>query len=152
MKDLNDLKEHLKDFNSATKEFDELYHLIANKHNISDSAFWILYEIRLNDSPLTQSKLCKSVFLPKQTINSSLKILEEGDILSLVSSTDNKKNKLIILTPKGVSLAEKIIDDVIKAELKTLDTIDENELAIFLKVYHKYLQSLKEGTLDKHEN
>lgn len=152
MNNFIDLKNKLNELNSVIKESDELYHLIANKRNLSDSAFWILYEIRLSDCPITQSMLCKHIFFPKQTINSSLKSLEEEGILSLASSSDNKKNKLIILTPKGLALAKEIIDDVIAAELFALETIDENELEVFLGTFKKYINLLKQRTVSQDEN
>lgn len=148
MNDLNNAKNNLRSFNFITKKCDEVYRQIALKHNISDSAFWILYEIRLNDSKLTQSELCKNAFLPKQTINSALKILEEKEILTLSFTDSNRKNKLISLTDKGMDLATKIVDEIIKIEISIFDSIDESKLNIFLEVYNEYVNELKKRGLD----
>lgn len=142
----------LKIFNMIEKECDEVYRSIASKHNISESSFWILYEIRLNECCLTQSDLCKASFLPKQTINSSLKLLEEKDLLKLSLSEKNKKNKLISLTEKGIELSKKIVDDVIETEMSILNSFDENELNIFLKIHSSYVKCLKERIIDKYDN
>lgn len=152
MKDLEKAKTNLKSFNLITKECNELYRLIALKNNISDSAFWILYEIRINNCKLTQSELCKYVFLPKQTINSALKILEEKGILTLISTDLNKKNKLISLTSEGIELAKKIVDDVIESELNIFDSIDSSKVDIFLEVYYEYVEKLRKRSVDKYEN
>ena len=152
MKNLQKAKDNLKSFNLITKECSELYRLIALKNNISDSAFWILYEIRMNDCKLTQSELCKYVFLPKQTINSALKILEDKGILTLTSSDLNRKNKLISLTNQGIELAKKIVDEIIESELTIFDSIDPSKIDIFLEVYYEYVEKLRKRSLDKYEN
>lgn len=152
MNEKNLIINKLKEFNLIEKETDELYRIIATKHNLSESAFWILYEIRLNDYHLTQSELCKYSFLPKQTINSALKILEEQKFLNLIPSSENKKSKLIILTNKGIELSEKIIDNIIETEIDIFKSFDQNELEIFLKIHHEYAKNLKERIINKYEN
>lgn len=144
--------EKLKKFNLIEKETNELSRLIANKYNLSESAFWILYEIRLNDSNLTQTELCKFSFLPKQTINSALKILEKQEILNLVTAANNKKNKKIVLTSKGLELSKNIIDPVIEKEIAILCSFDQNELDIFLKIHNEYAKEFKERIIDNYEN
>ncbi len=144
--------EKLKKFNLIEKETNELSRVIANKYNLSESAFWILYEIRLNDSNLTQAELCKFSFLPKQTINSALKILEKQEILNLVTSANNKKNKKIILTNKGLELSKSIIDPVIEKEIAIFSSFAQNELDIFLKIHSEYAKEFKERIINSYEN
>lgn len=152
MKNKVELIKKLKTFNMIEKECDELYRSIALKHNMSESSFWILYEVRLNECSLTQTDLCKKSFLPKQTINSSLKLLEEKGLLRLSLSENNKKNKLISLTDEGINFSKRIIDDVIETEMDILNSFSENELNVFFNVHHNYVKNLKERMKVKNEN
>lgn len=70
----------LKTFNQLYKEMDEIYHLYARKHDISDSTLWLLYSLCENDTVYTQKQLCDAWHSPPQTINSALKGLENGGL------------------------------------------------------------------------
>ena len=63
----------LRTYNRLFKENDELYHEIARCFGLSDCALWILYTIREEEQALTQSDICESLFLPRQTIHSAIK-------------------------------------------------------------------------------
>ena len=56
-----------------------LYHRLARACGLPDCAFWLLYTLRSEEAPLTQTQLSEQLSLPKQTVNSALKKLaEEG--------------------------------------------------------------------------
>ena len=55
-----------------------LYHRLARTCGLPDCAFWLLYTLRSEEAPLTQTQLSEQLSLPKQTVNSALKKLVEA--------------------------------------------------------------------------
>ena len=47
-----------------------LYHRLARACGLPDCAFWLLYTLRSEEAPLTQTQLSEQLSLPKQTVNS----------------------------------------------------------------------------------
>ncbi len=73
----------LKEFNRVYKEMDDLYHEIALKLGLSDSAFIILYALCEQGNGCLQKDICAQAFVSKQTINSSIRMPEKKEILFL---------------------------------------------------------------------
>ena len=133
----------LRTYNRLFKENDELYHEIARCFGLSDCALWILYTIREEEQALTQSDICESLFLPRQTIHSAIKKLEEEGVLTLRYKEGNRKNKELALTKQGQLLAERTADQVIAAEERALSHLSEAERSRFLQLYQKYIGQLR---------
>ncbi len=142
--DKKNLKGMLLELNRQIKKVDELYRSLANSYDLSDSALWIVYSIRLSDEPVTQSNLSNLLSLSKQTINSSLKKLIETGYIVLSSTDDNKKNKIISLTEKGKRIAEKAADGVIDSEVKAIENMSVEKAKLFISLYEEYAMNLKE--------
>lgn len=134
------------EFNRIVKENDEIYRGLAKSYGLPDGAFWILYTLREEEQPLTQSDICNYFFMPKQTINSSLKKLEADGYIELLS--DNHRSKQIHLTKSGLELANNTVDQVIKAECSTMSQLSEDEQETFMALFHKYTDLLKSNIQD----
>ena len=63
------LNELLMDFNKINKECNELYHKVASKMGISDSAFSIFYTLYDLGDGCLQKDICYEFFANKQTVN-----------------------------------------------------------------------------------
>ncbi len=61
----------LSEFNRLYQELDEIYHIYAKEHGLSDSVLWILYSLAESDVSLTQKDLCDLWHWTAQTVNSS---------------------------------------------------------------------------------
>ena len=70
-------------YNGLQKESNQLYRLLSKHYGISDSECWILYVLREEGRPLTQTELCNTLYLSKQTVNSALKSLEADGYIRL---------------------------------------------------------------------
>ena len=132
----------LREFNRIMKETDRMYEDVSKKFKISNAAFWILYFLRENELPRTQSEICFVSHLPKQTVNSALKKLESDRYINMAFG-DNKKSKQIVLTEKGCKLAESTADVVIAAEHRSLKSFSDSEYRTFLQLFEKYKNSVK---------
>lgn len=134
----------LAEYNSIIKKFDEVYKNIARTFGMSDSAFWILYTIRENENPVTQSEICSTIYQPRQTVNSALKKLEREGIVELRAGRD-RRSKVVGFTPAGERLAEKTVDCVLFAERRALSGLTQEEQALFMGLFRKYTGLLKES-------
>ena len=134
--------DRLSEYNGIFKEADEVYHNIAKTLGLSDCAFWILYCLRTEGGALTQSEICNTFYQPKQTVNSALKKLELDGCIELSERAD-RRSKQILLTQKGITLAEESVDRVIGAERTAMSRLDEAEQEAFIRLFRKYTDLLK---------
>ncbi len=139
-------REHLSEYNELFKESDEIYRNAARNTGLSDCAFWILYFLRENGDEaggrLTQSSICSAIYAPKQTVNSSLKKLEEDGIIELTEGPD-RRSKSVGLTEAGKALAAETVDRVLRAEVRAMAGMEEKEQEIFLGLFRRYTELLK---------
>ncbi len=101
--------------------------------------------MREDKSISTQSDICETLYLPKQTVNSALKHLEADGCIDLLSSVDHR-SKCVSLTKKGVELTKKAIDPVVMAERTAFLYLSEEELDTFIALFQKYTKALKHKT------
>lgn len=134
-------KEYLSKLNNIIRESDEIYRKAAKNAGLSDCAFWILYTLREKENMLSQSGICDAIYLPKQTVNSALKKLENDGYIELLSGKD-RRCKQVSLTARGVALAEQTIDWVIAQEEKAFSKLPPDEKETFLRLYRKYTDLL----------
>ncbi len=131
-------------YTKTNKEFDEIYHKIALHYKLSDSSFWVLYSLYEAKRPCTQMEICKEWNFSKQTINSTIKNLENLGYITKENYENNKLYKKIHLTSLGMEIAEKTVKNVIILEDIAFSKISEEELDIIIKLLQKVLSSFKE--------
>lgn len=138
-KEYNDLRIQ---FNSLFKEITDVYHNIALKSGISDSAFLILYVIVELGCGCTQKDIVEMYYMSKQTINSSIKKLEKAGYIKF--KQDKGNNKQIFLTSSGEKLVEKKITPVINVENNIFEDMTPEESNELLRLTKKYVDLLRE--------
>ncbi len=131
-------------YNSMEKESNQLYRLLSKHYGISESVSWILYVLREEDRPLTQTELCNTLYLSKQTVNSALKSLEADGYIRLECASGNRRNKNIYLTEAGLALAMRTVDNVFKMEERAFLRLSASERAAILSLGQKHLNLLRE--------
>ena len=67
----------LSEYNHVYKENTAIYRDLSVRMGMTESTFWILYTLRVEEAPVTQSDMCAILGYPKQTVNSALKKLEQ---------------------------------------------------------------------------
>lgn len=127
----------------SMNEFDIEYHKLANLYNLSDSSFWILYDLYENEDGCTQKEFYTEWSLNKQTINSSVKYLINKGYVALECLDDNKKSKKLRLTEKGREMSKNTVGKVMELEEKAFGNIDENEMNMVINFFEKQLESFK---------
>ena len=131
----------LKMFNQLYREIDEIYHSIAVKMELSDSAFHIFYTIYDLGDGCLQRDICNITSISKQTINSAVRKLEcEG---YLVLKQGKGRDMHIFLTDKGKGLADKKIQPVIHMENHVFQEMTKEESHELLRLTCKYKELLQ---------
>ena len=115
-----------------------LYHRLARACGLPDCAFWLLYTLRSEEAPLTQTQLSEQLSLPKQTVNSALKKLVEEGVLRLEAADGNLKNKRVCLTEAG--------DRVFGVESAAAARLTEEERSALVALSQKLLDAFRAET------
>lgn len=143
----NNSSKRMLEFNEVMKENNDLYSNLAKKFKMSDCMLWILYILREENKVLTQSDICNMMCIPKQTVNSSLKKMEAEGYIELLNIND-KRSKQVSLTEKGLDLANNTVDIIISKENNALSKMDKEEQALFINLFKKYKDLLKESFME----
>lgn len=138
---MTDQQKTLMEFNMIYKEMDELYHAIALKMGLSDSALFILYTLYQQGSSCLQKDICDAISLSKQTVNSSIKKLEQDGYLYLQQGSGRDKH--IHLSPAGGQLLDEKIRPVVEMEQQAFALMPESERRTLLQLTRKYLRNLQ---------
>lgn len=131
----------LNEFNQLYKELDELYHAVALKAGLSDSALDILYSLCVLGDGCLQKEICQLAFISKQTVNSSIRKLEQQQYLVL--QPGKGRDMHIYLTDAGQALVQEKVIPVIQAENQAfgrMTAAEQNELLRLCKIYLSNLQ------------
>ncbi len=134
---------YISEYNQISKECDMIYHSAALRLGISDCAFWIFYTLSDTERQYTQSEICDSSFMSRQTVNSALKKLEKDGYLTLFRSQE-KAGKTIRLTEKGADFVDRYIRPVLRAEETACGMFTEEEKEWFLKTYRLLTERLSQ--------
>ncbi len=134
---------YLCEFNRIYKEFNDIYHEAALRLGLSNSAFDIFYAIcELGDGCL-QRDICKATFIPKQTVNSSIRNLEKEGYLTLMHGKG--RNMHIYLTERGKEMLKDVIYPVIEVENHSFQGLTKEEGQQLLRLLARYNAELKAG-------
>ena len=135
-----------KDFNRLYNENGQLYHRVARSCGLSDCALWLLYTLRAEDTPLTQTQLSETLSLSRQTVNSALKKLVEAGYLRLEAADGNLKNKQVLVTEAGDAFLRRTVDRVFDLEDAAASRLTAEERASLLALGQKLLDAFRAET------
>ena len=140
------LEEFWKINNRIYNETNQLYHRLARACGLSDCAFWLLYTLREEEGPLTQTQLSEILCLPRQTVNSALKSLVKEGCLRLEAVDGNLKNKQVLLTDRGEELLRSSVDLVFRLEENASARLTEKERTALLSLGKKLMNAFRAET------
>ena len=133
--------EQLQRFYALWREENAIYDDWAKEQGLSSSSALILYSLYEAKEKCTQKSISQMWSIPKQTVNTILKEFSANGYIELLTDKEDKRNKLITLTPKGNAYAGKIVEALHKRELYAIDRMglenitrmnDDTELFISL--------------------
>lgn len=127
-----DIQNYLQQLEKQLKEQDSIYHDVAVKYKLSDTAMWILYLVSEKNGGYTQQDLVRMCSFPKQTINTALNGLVKNGFARLEAVPNTRNSKSIFLTENGETLVRGTVDNLKIAEAAAYGNFTEDELKMFL--------------------
>ena len=143
---------YIKRFNHSVKEMDDLYRQAAKSSGLSESVFWILYLLRIQEKAVTQHELCAQLMLPKQTISTALKKMEADGWIEQHSDPQDRRQKLLCLSALGIQQAKHTADHVIRAENAAFSRFTASNAETMLDLLKRFSDSLSHELSRKGEN
>ena len=137
------IKEQLAQIESLFSRCTNLYHPLAEKFGISDTTLDILCGIEQLGRPCTQKELCEIWYLSKQTVNSCIKQLSEKGFIETKSSSNDFREKLLFLTPKGKELCARSAKLIYSAECAAFAKLSYEERRQLIVLTKKHVDSLE---------
>lgn len=131
--------EGMASFNFLISQIDVVYHEVALKLGITDSAMLILYALCSNNGECMLGDIISGA--SKQTINSALRKLEVDKIIYLKTFSGRKKK--VYLTEKGKVLVKDTVLRVIKVENDIFSSWSDEERGIYIGLTQRYLRDFK---------
>lgn len=136
------MKKDTKYFSYITSGIDAVYHEAALKFGLSDSALRILYTVCINGNGCLLSKVVNHSGISKQTVNSSIRKLEESCILYLEAAEGH--NKRVYLTDYGKELAGYTAAKVLQIEGDIFSSWTDEERDIYIYLSNRFISAFKE--------
>lgn len=131
----------LQEFDRLNNEIDEFYHEIAMKQGLSDSAYAILQAILVLGNGCTQTEIYKYTLLNKQTVNSSVKKMNQDGLIEFQAGVGRELK--IHLTAKGDTLVREKILPIEEAENEVFEAMTMEEHQQLIHLVEKYLTGFK---------
>ncbi|PCG20088.1 MarR family transcriptional regulator [Brachyspira sp. G79] len=118
------------------------YYLWAKQYGITDSTLFTLLII-YNSKECSQTSITEKLSLPKQTICSILDNLEKKGYIKKKINAEDKRNKIITLTKKGITFAEPILKDLEKMDIKMLKCLSAEEIKTYIEPQKKLIEFME---------
>ena len=128
-------------FGKASYHVDSFYDEFAKQSNVSSALLWVLYA--LNDGqPHTQIEVSTEWELPKTTVNTVIKELQQNGYVELIPIKGKRREMSIALTEAGKEYADSILSDLYKKEAAVYGTLTPEEREV-IATLEKIAESLK---------
>ena len=137
--------QEMRRFSYLVGETESLYHALARRLRLSDSAMGLLFVLCDEGGACPLQLALRHSGLSKQTANSALRRLEAEGIVYLEPLGRGKR---VCLTEAGRALAEATVARVMAAENAVLAAWPAEDVAEYLRLTERYLVDLREKTKD----
>lgn len=120
-----------------------IYENYAKENGLQGRRLQILLWIYYNQKGVSQSYLVEKTLLSKQVVNATIQVWQKKGYIELVSTENDKRQKLVKLTEKGNQISKKILDPLETVEVRALSTLSYEERQLFQTLFSRYTQALK---------
>lgn len=120
-----------------------IYENYAKENGLQGRSLQLLLWIYYNQKGVSQSYLVEKTLLSKQVVNATIQVWQKKGYVELVSTENDKRQKLVKLTEKGNQISKKILDPLETVEVRALSTLSYEERQLFQTLFSKYTQALK---------
>ena len=98
------------------KEQESLYHQIALSLGLPDSVLYLLYTIAEQGDRKNPGRLYSEWSISKQTSHSAVEWLKKRDLVTLEPDPQDRRGKLVVLTPAGKDYIQTKVAPIMQAE------------------------------------
>ena len=145
MHDKKELLSELRRFYSIWGQFNAVYEEWAKERGLSSNGVLILSSLYESEEACTQKSLSQKWSIPKQTVNSVLKKFIEDGYVELITSKEDKRNKLLKLTKSGRIYAEGIVTELQEKELFVIEHAGLSNIKQMNDIGDSFLKFFREG-------
>ena len=117
-----EIEKGLGTISAGVSRIDGLYSKLAQKQGVPYGIIQVLYILRLNGA-VTQKQISEICEIPKQTVNSVVKQLQADSHITLVSSSEDKREKKIQFTSLGETYCQELLNPFFELNEKVVDRI-----------------------------
>lgn len=128
-------------------EMNRVYHEWAKQYGIQDTTLFVLHAIKNTASPCNQSQLCNMLCLPKQTVSQILSHLEKEGYIVKETTANDRRNKTITFTEKGLEFAIPILEKLKSAETEAFLQLSQEQRSSIIESFALLSDSLGKNLL-----
>lgn len=129
------------DFGRAIYHVDSFYDEFAKQSNVSSALLWVLYALNDGNSH-TQIEISTDWELPKTTVNTVIKELEQSGYVELIPIKGKRREMSIVLTENGKEYADNVLSGLYKKEAEVYKALSSEEREI-VAMLEKIVKKLK---------
>ena len=118
-------------FGKTFYRLDGFYAEYAKESGVKENLLWILYALNDGNSH-SQKEICDSWDLPRTTVNTIIKELENDCYVKLLQIKGEKRELEVVLTDKGKTYADSLLDKLYKIEEKVSHYLIESDITLKL--------------------
>ena len=144
-----------KDFHQILEEYyavfikiNGIYSAFAKEKELSYHALFILYAIYHSENGCTPKEICDKWLIPKQTINSVLRIFDKRGFVFYETCSQDRRNKKVMLSTEGLTYAKPLLDDLYsieKAAFKKMGDETVNNLILCNRLFCEKMEEELKG-------
>ncbi len=121
MNNHENMQMQLQRYYSLWKDCTAMYEEWAKAQGLSSNGVLVLYSFCEGNGECTQKSISQKWCIPKQTVNTILKDFLKNGYVEMVSMEEDKRNKLVRLTPVGRKFADNVIGKLHKREIYVME-------------------------------
>lgn len=140
------IQNYTNQYYSYIHEWDSVYEEYAKSVGLSYTSLLILYEIYEVEN-CTQKILCEDCFMPKQTVNAVVTSFYKKGWIRLEEMAQDRRNKTIHLTEKGLNDTREILENVKENENRAMEQLSESERETLMSLTKKFVTCFKNSMI-----
>ena len=122
--------------------------LRSNTPDLTGGQCFIISYIHKNGDRINQSQLEKIFGQRRSSISSLISNLEKLGFIERLNSSEDKRKKEIILTPKGLERSKEIRNNLMNCENKLSSGLDESDKEKLIFLFDKMIENMKEEAVE----
>lgn len=128
----------VRDMDIVYQEVERLYYEISKGCGLSETAYWILVDIVVAGGSCPQGSIATCHSLSRQTVSSAMRSLVDRGLVTLERDENNRRSKIVTLTPEGRAFCEREVMPALKEEQRAFESLspeDRTALVALIRCY-----------------